>query len=159
MRFVLALITLLLDASALAAQDYPLSREWERSIASLPADPIAAAAMLNRLYARTGIPLSYWVNADSAERFFEHPPQGLEMHEHPCGAVAFIKAPTIPPQDSRVDGEDAIELSSAGVELRRWPLPTDQRVLAVLGDELVVSLYARSRSDLGLAIRPGGRYR
>ena len=159
MRSLFSLIALLIMASRFEGQVRRVSEAWQRAVSALPADPERAAASLNRIFVKTGIPLTYWVVQDSAERLLKHPPADLELSEHPCGAVAFVQAPRIPRRDGRLQPEHAVELDQAGRELRRWLIPTDEVVLGLRADELIVTLPVPNRSDLALAVRLNGQYK
>jgi len=157
MRFSpLSLALLFLPAVAPAQEpDDSVGAQWHQAVARLPADPSAAAQVISRAYARSGIPLTFWVSDSLSESQL----RGLTVHMHPCGSVAFIPTRRIPPSDGRLQAERIVEIDSTGRELRRWLVPVDVWPMALNGQELVVNLHAGFRGDLALGISLAGDYR
>jgi hypothetical protein len=137
------------------SQEDPAARAWQQRVATLPLDASAAARALNEIYARTGLPLTYWIRSSIPDSLLT----GLIVSDHPCGSAALVHWPTIPPTDARLQGERVVEIDSTGRELRRWPVPIDQWPQGLRGDELLLSLQVGRRRDLALAVSTDGRYR
>jgi hypothetical protein len=152
----LSVALLLLPCVAPAQEpDDSVAQQWQQAVARLPADPSAAAEAVSRAYARSGIPLMFWVSDSLSESQLS----GLTVHMHPCGSVALMPTRRIPPSDGRLQAERIVEIDSTGRELRRWLVPVDVWPLALNGQELVVNLHAGFRGDLALGISLAGDYR
>jgi hypothetical protein len=149
------LVALFAPAAGLAQEPDSVARAWRQVVATLPSRAESAAALLNRTYALSGIPLTYWV-ATSVPNSARG---GLSIVAHPCGVVALIQSPTIPPTDRRLEAERVVELDSAGHELRQWPVSTDLLPLGLRGNELLMTLHVGDRHDLALAVSSDGTYR
>jgi hypothetical protein len=154
-RCIPALLTALVVPLPCSGQDDSASQTWRRFVLALPGDAAAAARLLNETYRAAGLPLTYWIRQSVPDSELA----GLRISDHPCGAVASVQAPRIPPTDPRLEAERVVEIDSTGKELRGWRVPTDRWPLALLGDELVVNLFIAQRRDLALVVRTDGSYR
>ena len=93
MRSLFSLIALLIMASRFEGQVRRVSEAWQRAVSALPADPERAAASLNRIFVKTGIPLTYWVVQDSAERLLKHP-RAVRTPVRSCGVRSGAEDPS-----------------------------------------------------------------
>ncbi len=141
-------------APALAQETSPVAQRWDSVVTRLPPDALDAARILNRTYSQSGIPLLYWPKKGISDSAL----QDLDIGDGPCGAVALVQSPIIPPPDRRLEGEVVVEIDSTGRTLRRWPVPSNSLPVTLRGDLLVIYLPARGRTDLGLAIPEDGHY-
>ena len=155
-RSVLLLAAVALLPSPLPAQEPDsVALGWQRLVERLPSVPSAAARMINATYARSGLPLTYWVK----DSVLQSGVTELVVYDHPCGTTTFVKAARIPPKDVRLEAERIVELDSAGEEVRRWYVPVDRWPLGLRGNQLLVNMFAGDRRDLALAVSADGSYR
>jgi hypothetical protein len=154
--FAVLLTSLLCSPVPTQAQEPkdPIADSWNQLAQRLPVEPSAAARMIQDTYMRRGIPLTYLVNDSLPQGSL----RGLVLHNHPCGAVAYVQAIRIPPRDRRFRVEHIAELDSTGREIRRWSVPSDRRPVGLKGEEVIVNL-TDFRANLGLGIRLNGSYR
>ena len=144
----------LLPSPLLTQKPDSVALGWQQLVQRLPQASSAAARMINSTYARSGLPLTYWVK----DSVLESGLQELVIYDHPCGSTAFVKAARIPPQDARLEAERIVELNSAGNELRRWYVPVDSWPLGLRGNQLLVNIHAGDRRDVALLVGVDGSY-
>src|SRR5688572_11665283 len=93
-------------------------------------------AMTASLQTRT-FEMEFWAGPGA-----EKDPRVISIREHgPCsGKVALARISVMPPQSNQATlrPELAVELSAAGSIIRRWPLPVDSVVVAVVGQRLII---------------------
>lgn len=131
---------------------------WTASIADVA--PEQAAARLEALRAKEGLPLSFWAGEEAAGAAVE-----AIRSEHPCGPIAIAFVDRIPAFEpgAALESEQVVELGVDGTVVRSWPVPVDTVVDGVRGDELLFSeSFDRGTAPplaVRIAVRPDGSYR
>src|SRR5262245_57191120 len=90
----------------------------------------------------------------------EKDPRVVSVREHgPCsGKVALARITVMPAHSDKATlrPELAVELSASGSIIRRWSLPVDSVVVAVVGQRLIIPVGERSLGEKAWSISTSG---